>query len=130
MHFKIKVMTLHRLSATFPTMQLAALFSLVDCHSSRVSKGGRAGSSLIGQLVVEAGPEEAWIAVALHQGEDLILGQLERGGAKAQTQALSGGFSDCRVHVDLEGETGIKKRATRWRRHPSEQVPVVQRWWR
>lgn len=62
-------------------MQLAALFSLV-------------GSSLIGQLVVEAGPEEAWIAVALHQAEDLILGQLKRSGAKAQTQALTGGFSD------------------------------------
>lgn len=92
---KIKVMILYRLSlnmssATFPTMQLAALFSIVGSHSSGVSRGCSAGSSLIGQLVIEAGPEKPWVAVALHQAEDLILGQLERGGAKAQTQALTG----------------------------------------
>lgn len=81
---KIKVAIL------FPTMQLAALFSLVGSHSSRVSRGCRAGSSLIGQLVIKARPKKPWIAVALHEAEDLILGQLERGGAKAQTQALTG----------------------------------------
>lgn len=104
----MKVMILHRLSlnmssATFPTMQQAALFSVVGSHSSRVSRGRSAGSSLIGQLVIEAGPEKPWVAVALHQAEDLILGQLERGGAKTQTQALTGRFSDSGVHVDLEG---------------------------
>lgn len=104
-------MILHRLSlnmssATFPTMQQAVVFSVVGSHSSRVSRGHSAGSSLIGQLVIEAGPEKPWVAVALHQAEDLILGQLERGGAKTQTQALTGRFSDSGVHVDLEGVGG------------------------
>lgn len=93
-------------------MQMAALFSFVGSNASRASRCGHAGSSLIGQLVIEAGPEEAWIAVALHQAKDLILGQLERSRTKAHTQALTGGFSDCRVHVDLEKEIGIKGRAT------------------
>lgn len=84
----------YRVSATLPTLQLAALLSVVTSHSSHGSRGGCAGSSLIGQLLVEAGPEEAWIAVALHQAKDLILSQLERGRVEAQTQALTGGFSD------------------------------------
>lgn len=59
---------------------------------------------LIGQLGVEAGPEETWITVGFHQAEDLVLGQLEGGGVHVQTQALIGPFSDRRVHVDLETE--------------------------
>lgn len=61
--------------------------------------------ALIGQLCIEAGPEETWVTVGLHQAENLILGQLEIGRVNAKKQALIGRFSDSWVHVDLETES-------------------------
>lgn len=55
-----------------------------------------------GQLGVEAGLEKSWVTVRLHQVENLLLRQLEGGGANAKAQALIGCLSDGRVHIDLE----------------------------
>lgn len=57
---------------------------------------------MTGQLGVEAGLEEPWVTVRLHQVENLLLRQLEGGGANTKAQALIGCLSDGRVHIDLE----------------------------
>ena len=73
-------------------------------RSSLVGRGGGGGPGLMGvagQLCVEAGLEEALVAVGLHQAVDLVLGQLEGGGARAAAQSLTRELPDRRVNVDL-----------------------------
>lgn len=78
-------------------MQLDALFSLVGSRPSPISRASALNHHFCGrlfapicQLPVEAGPKEPWVAVGLHQAENLILGQLEGGGTNAKMQALMG----------------------------------------
>lgn len=80
-----------------PIMQLDALFSLVGSSPSPISRASALNHHFcsflfapICQLPVEAGPEEPWVAVGLHQAENLILDQLEGGGTDAKKQALTG----------------------------------------